>query len=88
MLKAQVDAVWQRIQPWLNEPFSVSTILEGKVAHMQVVCDTEQAIASDQHASMTHLEKVQRLTIEFFVEKGDMQKLLTDLRAKIPTPAE
>lgn len=55
VLKAQVDAVRQHevvlkehIQPWLDETFSVSTTIEGNLAHMKVVYDTEQATASDR----------------------------------------
>ena len=65
MLKAQVDTVQQQeailkecIQPWLNEAFSISTTLEGKVVHMQAVCDTEKVTASDKDALAAHLEKV------------------------------
>ena len=45
-LQAQVDAMRQkeaglkeRIQPWIDEAFAVSTTIEGNIAHMQAVCD-------------------------------------------------
>jgi len=64
-LKAQVDAVRQQeevlkecIQPWLDEAFSISTMIEGKIAHMQAVYDTEKGTTHARDASVAHLEQV------------------------------
>lgn len=63
-------------------------MIEGKLAHMQVVCDSEQANPTDTDASVTRLEQVQRIATEFFEETCVVQKLLTNLHEKIAAPAE
>lgn len=63
-------------------------MIEGKLAHMQVVCDSEQANPLDTDASVTWVEQVQQIAAEFVEERGVVQKLLTDLRENIAAPAE
>lgn len=63
-------------------------MIKGKLAHMQSVCDSEQANPTDMDASVTRVEQVQRITTEFVKETCVVQKLLTDLLEKIVAPAE
>lgn len=94
-LKAQVDAARKKeavpkecIQPWIDEAFAVSTTIEGKLVHMQVVCDPKQAAASDTNALAAHIEQVHKIATEFVASTSDVQKLLTELHTKITAPAE
>ena len=74
------------IQPWLDEAFAVSTNIEGKLAHMQVVYEPGQV--ADTNALMARIERVLQMAEDFVSSVSEVQKLLNDLRVKIFAPAE
>lgn len=64
-LKIQADAARQkeavvkdRLQPWLDEAFAVSTTIERKVAHMQAEYATMETTETGTEVSATHVERM------------------------------
>lgn len=91
-LKAQVDDACQKeavikecIHPQFDEAFAVTTNIEGKLAHMQVVYELRQVRETDNDASEAHAQQVQQMEQEFFAKVIEVQKLSDDLCMKITT---
>lgn len=76
------------IQPWIDEAFTVSTMMEGKIAHMQAACDSEQANPLDTDTSATLVALIQRTAAEFVEETCIVQNFLNDLCAKMDAPSK
>lgn len=66
----------------------ISTNIEGKLAHMQVVYEPRQETEIDTDASMAHVHWVQQTAEEFVASVSKAQKLLADLHAKIYAPTK
>jgi len=70
-LKAEVDVTHQkeamlkeRIQPWLEEAFTVTTKIEGKLAQMHSVYALSQRIAPDNEGSEIRAQWVKQTAKE------------------------
>jgi len=95
VLKEQVDNARQKevglkahIQPWLEEVFKVTTMIEGKLAQIQDTYVLRQEGAFDNDASEGCAKLIQWTTGECVADISEAQNLLDGLRAKITAPAE
>jgi len=94
-LKEQVDTACQkeavlkeRIQPWLEEAFTVKTKIKGKLAQMQGIYALKQGIVPDNNASKIRTQLEWWIVDEYVTNLSEVQRLLDGLCVKITAPAE
>lgn len=93
-LKEQVDVgqhkeaiLNARLQPWLNEAYLITAIIEGKLASIQ---KTQQKIQLDSARLATEqlVEEMKQATTQCTIEVTIVQVKLRGLHDKISAPSE
>lgn len=77
-----------RIQPWINEAFTITTDIEGKLSQMQGLYALRQAADPHKEASEEHMQQVQQTAEQCATDLQVVWDQLAGLYAKISTPTE
>jgi uncharacterized coiled-coil DUF342 family protein len=94
-LKEQVDAARHkeavlkaRVQPWIDEAFTITTTIEGKLAQMQGTQEQMQGSSSDTAVSEQRIQEIQQAAAQCAADLAAVRAELEGLRAKISAPTE